>query len=107
MKKTLLFTFLLFILLKNNFAQPTFKPNTSVGPATVLAAFIDSKTNKPVEYVTVSLLKAKDSTLITGTTTTKKGEIKLENLPFGSYKLEARFIGYQTIYSNFNRTDKT
>ena len=107
MKKTLLFTFLLFILLKNNFAQPTFKPNTSVGPATVLAAFIDSKTNKPVEYVTVSLLKAKDSTLITGTTTTKKGEIKLENLPFGSYKLEARFIGYQTIYSNsFDLTAK-
>ena len=107
MKKILLFAFLLFILLKNNFAQPILKPNTGIGPASVLAAFIDSKTNKPIEYATVSLIKAKDSTLITGTTTTKKGEIKLENLPFGSYKLKARFIGYQTFYTNsFDLTAK-
>ena len=78
-------------------AQPTNVKNNAFGPASILASFIDSKTNKPIEYVTVSLIKTTDSAIVNGTTTTKKGEIKLENIAFGAYKLKATFIGYKSL----------
>jgi outer membrane receptor protein involved in Fe transport len=78
-------------------AQPNIVKNNAFGPATILASFVDSKTNKPIEYVTVSLIKTTDSAIVNGTTTTKKGEIKLENIAFGAYKLKATFIGYKAL----------
>ena len=78
-------------------AQPNITKNNAFGPATILASFVDSKTNKPIEYVTVSLIKTIDSAIVNGTTTTKKGEIKLENIAFGAYKLKATFIGYKSL----------
>ncbi len=78
-------------------AQPNIVKNNAFGPATILASFVDSKTNKPIEYVTVSLIKSTDSAVVNGTTTTKKGEIKLENIAFGAYKLKATFIGYKSV----------
>jgi len=78
-------------------AQPNIVKNNAFGPATILASFVDSKTNKPIEYVTVSLIKTTDSAIVNGTTTTKKGEIKLENIAFGTYKLKATFIGYKAL----------
>lgn len=78
-------------------AQPNIVKNNAFGPATILASFVDSKTNKPIEYVTVSLIKTTDSVIVNGTTTTKKGEIKLENIAFGTYKLKATFIGYKAL----------
>lgn len=75
------------------------KPIPNIGPASIIATFLDAKTNQPVEYATVLLLQANDSTIINGTTSSKKGEIKLENIAFGAYKLKASIIGYKTIYS--------
>ncbi|MES2656161.1 MAG: TonB-dependent receptor [Bacteroidota bacterium] len=68
-------------------------------PGVVLATFTDGKTNKPIEYVTVSIQRMPDSATINGTTTTKKGEIKLENIPYGIYRLKASFIGYKSTLS--------
>lgn len=90
---------LLLIMAKTSISQNISKPITNVGQATLLAAFIDSKTNRAVEYATVVVIKAVDSTIITGSTTTKKGEVKIENLAFGNYQLKASFIGYKTFYS--------
>ena len=78
-----------------------------MGPATILAAFNDDKTNKPVEYVTVSLIRIRDSVIVNGTTSTKKGEIRFENIAFGSYKLKASFIGYKSLFTkSFEITPK-
>lgn len=98
MKIRLLYFVLLFTLVNGLMAQnfPN-KAAGNTGPATILATYIDLKTNKPVEYVTVSLIRAADSTIVNGTTTTKKGEIRLENIAFGTYKLKASFIGYKTL----------
>lgn len=96
--KKIYYLSLLFLLVTNQLiAQPNAVKNNAFGPATILATFIDSKTNKPIEYVTVSLIKIADSAIVNGTTTTKKGEIKLENIAFGNYKLKAIFIGYKTL----------
>ncbi|MFA9214389.1 MAG: TonB-dependent receptor domain-containing protein [Candidatus Methylacidiphilales bacterium] len=101
MKIKLFYLVCLFTLVNTLMAQNF--PNKAAGTngaATILATFIDLKTNKPVEYATVSLVRVSDSAIVNGTTTTKKGEIKLENIAFGAYKLKASFIGYKTLIGN-------
>ncbi len=95
MKKINILVILFVCITIKVIAQPNIVKNNAFGPATILASFVDSKTNKPIEYVTVSLIKTTDSAIVNGTTTTKKGEIKLENIAFGAYKLKATFIGYK------------
>ncbi len=97
MKKINIIAVLFVLITTKILAQPNTTKNNAVGLATILASFVDSKTNKPIEYATASLIKLPDSTIVNGTTTTKKGEIKLENIAFGSYKLKATFIGYSTL----------
>lgn len=91
----LLFTTVNF-LLAQNFPN---KSAQSIGPVTIIATFLDSKTNQPIEYATVLLLNAQDSSIINGTTSSKKGEIKFENIAFGAYKIKASIIGYKTTQS--------
>lgn len=91
----LLFTTVNF-LLAQNFPN---KSAQSIGPVTIIATFLDSKTNQPIEYATVLLLNAQDSSIINGTTSSKKGEIKFENIAFGVYKIKASIIGYKTTQS--------
>lgn len=97
MKKIKILVILFVCITIKVIAQPNIIKNNAFGLATILASFVDSKTNKPIEYVTVSLIKTTDSAVVNGTTTTKKGEIKLENIAFGAYKLKATFIGYKSI----------
>ncbi len=97
MKKINILVILFVCITIKVIAQPNIVKNNAFGPATILASFVDSKTNKPIEYVTVSLIKTTDSAIVNGTTTTKKGEIKLENIAFGAYKLKATFIGYKAL----------
>ncbi len=97
MKKINILVILFVCITIKVIAQPNIVKNNAFGPATILASFVDSKTNKPIEYVTVSLIKTTDSAIVNGTTTTKKGEIKLENIAFGAYKLKATFIGYKSL----------
>jgi len=97
LKKTNILVILFVLITIKVIAQPNIVKNNAFGPATILASFVDSKTNKPIEYVTVSLIKSTDSAVVNGTTTTKKGEIKLENIAFGAYKLKATFIGYKSV----------
>ena len=96
MKKTNIIAILFVFITTKVLAQPNMAKNNAIGPVTILAAFFDSKTNKPIEYATVSLIKLPDSAIVNGTTTNKKGEIKLENIAFGNYKLRAIFIGYKS-----------
>jgi hypothetical protein len=55
---------------------------------------------KPMEYSSVALYNATDSTLITGTITANDGSFKLKNLPFGYYYLIANFMGYEKFFVN-------
>jgi outer membrane receptor protein involved in Fe transport len=55
----------------------------------------DKDLNAPIESVTIQLFKAKDSSLVTGTTTNSKGEYMLDTKG-GRFKLKASYIGYNT-----------
>ncbi len=56
---------------------------------------IDKKAGIPVEYANVVLFKTKDSTMVNGVVTDKKGNFRFEKVPFGSYYVKANFIGYK------------
>ncbi len=59
---------------------------------------MDGSNNKPVEFAAVSLLREKDSSVITGMLTQGNGDFSLDNLPFGQFILRINFIGYNTQY---------
>ncbi len=85
MKKIFLFLALIPLSL---FSQPDMKPNTGI----IVGKVLDSRQN-PLEYVTVYLYK--DSTLIDGTMTDAEGKFFFKNIPYGTYSLETKFIGFR------------
>ena len=66
---------------------------------------IKDESAQPVAYVNVLLMKAQDSTIVSGSTTDDHGIFKLNNVQSGSYVLKASFIGYQDIYLSVNVSD--
>jgi len=59
---------------------------------------IDEKSKAPVEYATIALYSAKDSTLINGTISNANGNFNLKNIKEGNYYILISFIGYERIY---------
>ena len=57
---------------------------------------IDSLTNKPLDYATVTLYRTGSKVPITGSLTDEKGGFKLNEVSTGSYKLTVTYIGYPT-----------
>jgi outer membrane receptor protein involved in Fe transport len=56
---------------------------------------IDSTTNQPIEYATISLYKQGEKRPINGTITDINGIYTVDNVTEGTYKLIAEFIGYK------------
>ncbi|RNI25786.1 TonB-dependent receptor domain-containing protein [Rufibacter latericius] len=64
---------------------------------------MDSTTNKPVEFATVSLVNAATGKPIDGTVTDDRGRFTLSRVAFGTYSVSVSFIGYES----FTRTGVT
>jgi len=60
----------------------------------IIGKVIDSQTDEALEYTNVTLFSLADSSLSTGTITSKNGEFHLENVKGGRYYLIINFIGY-------------
>ena len=56
---------------------------------------IKNTDTKPIEAATVSLLKAKDSSLIKIAVAGKSGDYRFENLQFGSYMIQAEAVDHE------------
>lgn len=81
-------TLILIICVNALFAQP--KPPT----AQVSGSLVDAK-NQPVDYATVSLIKAtKDSTVVKGTLSTDAGTYKIGQVAPGTYVIRATSTGF-------------
>lgn len=61
----------------------------------VFGKVLDAETKKPVEYATVTLLFAKNDSLITGTLVKSNGDFLIDKLKFGAYKVRVEFLGYK------------
>ncbi|ALD21116.1 outer membrane beta-barrel family protein [Hymenobacter sp. DG25A] len=63
----------------------------------VSGKLMDQATKQALPFVNVVLLRAQDSTLVTGAQTTEDGAFLLEKVALGRYMLRATVIGYQPI----------
>ena len=63
----------------------------------IVGKVIHAETTQQMEYVTLLLLQAKDSSQVSGTVSNAKGSFELNASP-GEYILKASFIGFETVY---------
>ena len=91
MKHIYLFA-LLFIISSSLFAQQSSIQNSRFK---IKGRLLDSTSNQPLEYATISLFLTGDKKPINGTITDNKGNFVVDNVVTGNYKLVAEFLGYK------------
>ncbi len=97
MKKLFIVVIIVFIAQFDNYAQAPDTPDEKSVPVkagTIKGAIQDSLTNGGIEYATVGLYRLPDSSLVSGTVTDQSGSFSFKGISYGSYYLEAGFIGY-------------
>ncbi|HVW61212.1 MAG TPA: TonB-dependent receptor, partial [Puia sp.] len=65
------------------------------GKSRITGRILDSLTNSPVEYATITLYVAGISRPVNGATTNNKGVFTIDGLAPGNYTLTVEFIGYE------------
>jgi iron complex outermembrane receptor protein len=70
--------------------------NTALAPKGIakISGSILNEQNKPVEFATVSLLRAKDSSVVKGALGNEAGIYKLDHVPPGNYVIKTTMVGY-------------
>jgi outer membrane receptor protein involved in Fe transport len=68
---------------------------TSQGVGVVKGKITDGQTGQAVEYSSVVVYKAADSTMAGGAISDEKGAFKIENLTYGIFFVKLNFIGYK------------
>src|SRR2546423_616039 len=71
-------------------------------PGSVKGRLVDTSAKQPLSEATVSVINAKDSSLVSYTLTNKQGIFEIEQLDAGDYKLFVSFKGYQPFKKNFS-----
>jgi outer membrane receptor protein involved in Fe transport len=59
----------------------------------------DKQSKQGIEYATVSILKASDSSLVNGAVSDTRGNFAVSKLAFGKYLIRITFIGYGDYYT--------
>jgi outer membrane receptor protein involved in Fe transport len=72
--------------------------------AQVMGKVVDGSSNKGIGYATVGVLKAGDSSVVTGVLSEENGDFTIGQLPFGRFILRINFIGYNPVYHAFSIT---
>jgi hypothetical protein len=106
-KLYLIYTALLLAIPAASFAQgpkpapapangPNRPGNTALAPKGIakISGSILNEQNKPVEFATVSLLRAKDSSVVKGALGTEAGIYKFDHVPAGNYVIKTTMVGY-------------
>ena len=60
---------------------------------------LQNEQGKPIDYATVTLLRAKDSSVVKGTLSNDAGKYALDHIAAGNYIIAATNMGYQKSYS--------
>ena len=63
----------------------------------VSGTLLDGANQQPLPFANVVLLRAQDSTLVTGAATDENGHFRMEKVAAGPYTLRATVLGYQTL----------
>ncbi len=81
----------LLVCLTTAFAQPL--------PRGTVSGQVNATANKPLEFTTMMLLKAADSTLVKGAISDVAGKYVFENVGAGRYLVLAQQVGFRKTYS--------
>lgn len=73
----------------------------------VKGVILDKNSKEPVEQATVRLLGTKDSTMLKGVASGKKGAFSFKNVTAGEYLLNVSYVGYDPLYQPLKITGKT
>jgi len=71
---------------------------TSAQQTTIKGRVFDSSLNKGLAYATVSLVQAKDSTLVTFARADSMGNFRLTNVTAGRYLVSTSYVGYAPVW---------
>jgi len=96
-------------LLSQDDQQKTHRHRDSQGAGTgkITGVVVDRKGNAPLQGVALIVFKQKDSTRVAGAETDAQGNYSID-VPFGMYKMEADYVGYNLVtVSRINVSDKT
>lgn len=95
--KTVIALMLFFSIIRAGsvFAQAPSNQGVAPGGGTVTGIVIDSLSNAPVDYATVSIFKNGSSTPLNGGLSDEKGIFKITNVPAGEYRVQVNYIGYK------------
>lgn len=64
----------------------------------VQGKLIDGQTNAPIEYASVAIIRAVDSSVVTGMLSKPNGDFSFPEIALGKYFVKVNFIGYTTVY---------
>ena len=64
----------------------------------VLGMVIDQDSKQPIEFATIALFNAIDSSLVTGTITDTEGNFQATKIAEGSYYMKVNFLGYEEMH---------
>lgn len=57
---------------------------------------LDERSGLPIEYGTIAILKARDTSMAGGTITDSKGNFRIEKIEVGKYIVRIQFMGFET-----------
>lgn len=103
-KLILLFSLFVSLVITNNIFASELETSMTEG-GEIKGKLIDSETDSPLEYATISLFYAQDSTLATGVISDDKGTFSLKVKP-GKYYAVIQFMGYKTKTINITVNDE-
>lgn len=63
--------------------------------ATIFGRVLDNQTGKPIEFATITVVSARDSSIETGGISGSDGRFKIEQIRPGGYTVQVTFIGYE------------
>ncbi len=96
MKKGILIALLAFLQVAT-YGQGRINVKTS---GKILGKIIDSASDLPIEYATITLYAAGKTKPLTGTTSDSTGNFTISNISHGIYKIVIEFVGFRTINLN-------
>ena len=67
----------------------------NAGEGKISGKIVDATSSEPVEYASIAIYRAKDSTLVTGGVTNPAGSFVIESVPFGRFYAKVTFLGYK------------
>jgi len=93
----------ILLLLITSYGQQKSKEKTA---GKIIGRVMDTSSDLPLEYATVSLCIAGQSKPVNGTTSDSSGKFTLTDIPFGNFSIVVEFIGYQSFDLNITVNQK-